>query len=83
MAGTDAEFAAARGYFAYCGTYAVDDHRVTHYVALSLMSTWIGGEQRRHVALHRDKVTLSTPPTPVGAQRQSATLVWQRVDSRA
>jgi hypothetical protein len=84
VAGTDAEVAAAaRGYFAYCGTYAFDNDMVTHYVALSLIPNWIGGEQRRHVALNGDTVTLSTTPTPVGGQRQTATLVWQRVDGRA
>lgn len=81
LAGSDAEVAAAaRHYFAYCGTYEVHGDTVIHHVALSLMPNWIGGELVRHVALHADRVTLTTPPTPVGGQQQTATLIWQRVD---
>jgi hypothetical protein len=47
-------------------------------VELSLMPNWIGGEQVRLVAFDGDRVTLSTPPTPVGGRQQIATLVWQR-----
>src|SRR5215217_5620895 len=50
VAGSDAEIAAAaRDYFAYCGTYEYHDDTVTHHVLLSLMPNWMGGEQVRHV----------------------------------
>lgn len=70
--------AAARDYFAYCGTYEYRDGEVTHRVELSLMPNWIGGEQVRLVAFDDDTVTLATPPMPVGGRQQIATLVWQR-----
>jgi hypothetical protein len=54
------------------------DGEVRHRVELSLMPNWIGGEQVRLVAFDGDRVTLSTPPTPVGGRQQIATLVWQR-----
>jgi Lipocalin-like domain len=80
VAATPTEIAAAaRDYFAYCGTYEFQDDTVVHRVALSLMPNWIGGEQARLVALNGDTVTLSTPPTPVGGRQQRGTLVWQRV----
>jgi hypothetical protein len=80
VGGADPEIAAAaRDYFAYCGTYEVHDSVVVHRVESSLMPNWIGGEQPRHVVLDGDTVTLSTPPTLVGGQQQVATLVWQRV----
>jgi hypothetical protein len=70
--------AAARDYFAYCGTYEYRDGTVVHRIELSLMPNWIGGEQVRQVALDGDTVTLSTPPTPVGGRQQRATLVWRK-----
>ena len=80
VGGADPEIAAAaRDYFAYCGTYEVHDSVVVHRVESSLMPNWIGGEQQRQVVLDGDTVTLSTPPTLVGGQQQVATLVWQRV----
>jgi hypothetical protein len=70
--------AAARDYFAYCGTYELRDGEVVHRVALSLLPNWIGGEQVRLVTFHGERVTLTTPPTPVGGRQQIATLVWER-----
>jgi hypothetical protein len=71
--------AAARDYFAYCGTYDVRDGEVVHRIALSLMPNWIGGEQVRLVTFDSDRVTLATPPLPIGGRQQVATLVWHRV----
>jgi hypothetical protein len=80
VAGADADIAAAaRDYFAYCGTYEIDDGTVVHRVALSLMPNWMGGEQVRQFVLNGNTVTLSTPPSPIGGRQQTATLVWQRV----
>ena len=80
VGGADAEIAAAaRHYFAYCGTYEIQDATVVHHVEVSLMPNWMGGEQVRQVALDGDTVTLSTPPTLVAGRPQTGTLVWQRV----
>lgn len=80
IAGADVDIAAAaRDYFAYCGTYEVQDDTVIHRVALSLMPNWIGGEQVRLVESNGDTITLSTPPTAIDGRQQTATLVWRRV----
>jgi hypothetical protein len=71
--------AAARDYYAYCGAYEVRDGEVVHKVALSLMPNWMGGEQVRLTAFEGDRVTLATPPLPIGGRQQVATLVWERV----
>lgn len=71
--------AAARDYIAYCGSYELHDGAVVHRVELSLLPNWIGGEQVRMVAFDGERVTLATPPTPVGGQEQIATLVWERI----
>jgi Lipocalin-like domain len=76
---TPAEIAAAaRDYFAYCGTYELRDGEVVHRVELSLMPNWIGRELVRLVAFDGERVRLSTPPTEVGGRQQIATLVWER-----
>jgi hypothetical protein len=80
LGGADAEIAAAaRDYFAYCGTYEFHDDTVVHRVELSLMPNWMGGEQVRHVVLDGNTITLSTPPVPIGGRQQAASLVWRRV----
>jgi hypothetical protein len=84
FASADAEIAAAaRDYFAYCGTYEIHDDIVIHRVESSLIPNWIGKEQRRHMVLDGNTVTLSTSPTSVGGREQVATLVWQRVGGQA
>jgi len=70
--------AAARDYFAYCGTYELRGGEVVHRVEQSLFPNWIGAEQVRLVALDANRVILSTPPTPLGGRQQIATLVWER-----
>ena len=79
LAAPDAEIAAAaRDYFAYCGTYELRGGEVVHRVEQSLFPNWIGAEQVRLVALDANRVILSTPPTPLGGRQQIATLVWER-----
>ena len=74
LAASDAEIvAAARGYFAYCGTYECRDDTVVHRLDFCLMPNWIGGEQVRQVALSGDTVTLFTPPTQLGGQQRAST----------
>lgn len=70
--------AAARDYYAYCGTYEFRDGAAIHQVALSLNPAWIGSEQVRMFTFDGDRMTLSTPPLPIGGRPQVATLVWQR-----
>jgi hypothetical protein len=80
VGGADADIAAAaRAYFAYCGTYEIHGDTVVHRIESSLLPNWIGGEQMRHVTLNGDTVTLSTPPTLIDGRERMATLVWRRV----
>jgi hypothetical protein len=74
--------AAARDYFAYCGTYEVRGDTVVHRVGLSLMPNWIGGEQVRVVALDGDRLTLSASFLSIGGRQQTASLVWHRAQTR-
>jgi hypothetical protein len=83
-AAPDAEVAAAaRNYFAYCGTYEFRGDTVVHRVGLCLMPNWIGGEQVRVVALEGDRLTLSASFVSVGGLQRTASLVWHRALPRS
>ncbi len=51
----------ARGYFAYAGSFEVDEERgiVTHSVQVSLFPGWVGGDQPRVAELVGDELWLS------------------------
>ena len=58
LAAPDAEIAAAaRDYFAYCGTYELRGGEVVHRVEQSLLPNWIGAEQVPLVALDANRVS--------------------------
>ena len=79
LAAAPAEIAAAaRDDFAYCGSWELRGGEVVHRVRLSLMPNWIGSEQVRLVNVEGERLTLSTPPLPVGDRQQTAILVWER-----
>ena len=75
--------AAARAYFAYCGTYEVRGDTVVHRVGLCLMPNWIGGDQVRAVALDGDSLTLSASFMASDGRQQTASLVWHRAHPRS
>jgi Lipocalin-like domain len=77
---TPAEIAAAaRDYFACCGTTRLRDGEVVHRVELSLMPNWIGRELVRLVGFDGRPVSLSTPPTLVGGSKSPP---WYGADVR-
>ena len=79
--GTTEEWAAAaRSYFAYCGTFEVDEAQgsVTHTIALSLVPNWTGQRQVRHVHLLGDGLELRGPPTLIAGATRTAHLLWRR-----
>jgi hypothetical protein len=80
--GTPEEIKSAfKGCVSYFGTYEVDEEKgtVTHHVEGSLFPNWVGTDQRRFFQFSGDRLTLSTPPIPVGGQQVTALLVWERL----
>ena len=73
---------AARQYFAYAGTYAVDGHAVVYRIDVSLMPNWVGKTERRFWSVSGDTLTITTPELLVGGKMQVSTLVWQRAEGR-
>lgn len=71
----DREYAeAARGYFAYCGTWSADEDAsaVTHHIELSLVPNWVGDAQRRTVRWVGERLELSGAPTLIGGETRTA-----------
>lgn len=82
--GTDAEVRAAfEGFLGYTGRYTVDEVRrsVTHHVRVASYPNWVGTEQVRFYEISEDRLTLSSPPTPVGEHVTVSTAIWERVPS--
>jgi lipocalin-like protein len=69
------------GYFAYFGTYAVneDEGTFTTRVEGSLLPNWIGTEQQRWATVDGDRAVFTAPaaPSPLGAL--TPTFVWRRL----
>lgn len=81
LAGTDRERAEAYStYIAYSGEYRLEGDTVIHTLRMSLFPNWIGTEQRRTVELAADRLTLRTPPTPVGNHILVNALHWIRAE---
>jgi hypothetical protein len=81
---TPEEYAAeARTYFAYAGTFEVDEAAgtVRHHMALSLFPGWVGDGQVRVVELDGDRLVLrSAAPVMSGGRPATMRLSWERAE---
>ncbi|MSQ60470.1 MAG: lipocalin-like domain-containing protein [Betaproteobacteria bacterium] len=78
---TEERAAAAEGYFAYAGTFKVDEANriVIHLVLYSLMPNWVDTEQRRMIFLDGDKLELRSPgPVIVAGDKRVLRILWER-----
>ncbi len=66
-------------FFAYAGRYTIQSGRVTHHVEIASVENWVNTDLVRSLKLEGDRLTLTTPPTPVGGKMQTTELVWERV----
>ena len=80
--GTPTEIRSAfEGFTAYFGTYEVNEGKasVIHHVEGSLFPNWVGGDQVRFYEFSPNRLTLSTPPIPMGSQHVTGLLIWERI----
>ena len=70
------------GFVAYYGTYEVnhEEGTVTHHVEGSSFPNWVGLAQRRFFEFSGNRLTLSTPPMPMGGQQVTGVMVWERTE---
>lgn len=79
----DAEVAeAARGFFAYAGTWQLAGDVVSHHVLLALDPGMVATVQRRRASLDGPQLTL-TADEPVGGSTRHHQLRWRRSDGDA
>ena len=83
LEGTPMEIKSAfEGFVAYYGVYEVNQEEgtVTHHVEGSLFPNWVGSALRRFFKFSDNRLTLSTPPMPVGGQKVVGLLTWERAE---
>lgn len=79
--GTPEEIKAAlEGYVSYYGPFDIDPARqqLTTHVEGSLFPNWIGEDQVRFYEFSENRLTLKTPPIPLGDDEVTGYLIWER-----
>lgn len=70
------------GYYAYFGTYEVDERAqaVTHHITSSLRSHEVGTDYVRPFELSGDRLTLRYPVTADDGEKRTRIVVWRRAE---
>lgn len=71
------------GYYAYFGTYEVDERAqtVTHHIKASLRSHEVGADNVRPFKLSGDQLVLRFPVTADDGERRTRIIVWRRAET--
>jgi hypothetical protein len=71
------------GYYAYFGTYDIDENKrmVTHHVAASLRPHEISLNYERPYELTEDRLVLRYPVSDDSGVRNTRVIVWRRAES--
>jgi hypothetical protein len=80
--GTQAEQAEAfKTFLAYGGRYAISGDKVTHSIEVSSIQNYVNKELVRNIKFQGNRITLTTPPTPVNGKIQTIELIWERLQT--
>ncbi len=68
------------GFFAYYGTYSLDEENriITHHLGMCSFPNWIGTKQQRFFKFDGEKLILTTPPIVAEHVDKINILVWQK-----
>jgi lipocalin-like protein len=66
-------------FVAYAGRYTFTGDKVIHHVEVASLQNLVHTDQVRLVILQGDKLTLSTPSSPVGGVPHNAELIFERI----
>ena len=78
-AGVVEQAEAFKTFLAYAGRYTFSGEKITHHIEISSIQNYVGKDLVRTVKLEGDRITLTTPPTPVNGKTQTVELIWQRL----
>jgi Lipocalin-like domain len=70
---------AFKTFLAYAGRYTLSGDKVTHHIEVSSVQNYVDRDLVRTIKFEDDRITLTTPPTPVNGKIQTLELVWRRV----
>jgi hypothetical protein len=70
---------AFKTFLAYAGRYTLSGDKITHHIEVSSVQNYVDRDLVRTIKFEEDRMTLTTPPTPVNGKIQTLELVWQRV----
>ena len=79
VASPEEQAEAFKTFLAYAGRYTLSGDRVTHYIEISSIQSYVNKELVRSVKFQGDQIILVTPPTPVNGKIQTVELIWQRL----
>ena len=80
--GTQEDKAAAfESFLAYAGRFVLETDKVIHTIEVSSIQNYVGKELVRTVRLEENRLTLTTPPTPVNGKVQKIELIWERASA--
>lgn len=63
----------------YAGTYEVKGQTLYHHVEVSSFPNWVGVTLERTIRITGDRLTISTAPTLIDGEQQTAHLIFERV----
>ncbi len=72
---------AFKTFLAYAGRYILNGDKVTHHIEVSSIQNFVDRDLVRTIKFVDDRITLTTPPTPVNGKIQTLELVWQRLQT--
>ena len=72
---------AFKTFLAYAGRYTLSGEKVTHHIEVSSIQNYVDRDLVRTIKFEEDRITSTTPPTPVNGKIQTVELVWQRLQA--
>lgn len=70
---------AFRTFLGYAGSYRLDGDKVIHRVEVSSIQSLVDKDLIRTIKFETNRITLTTPPTPIQGEMQIVDLIWQRI----